>query len=104
MRQVCASTALVSFLVASFSKVLMMSEAWHEQSSPVSRYGADLAHSAHAPAFVGSGWPAPAGLLTRRRDASVPEMSARPRRAAAIIVDFITLGKKVFCYRLGDVA
>merc|ERR1719199_226498 len=30
----------------------MMSEAWHEQSSPVSRYGACFWHSAHASCIV----------------------------------------------------
>ena len=70
---------VVSFLVASFAKVVMMSVAWHEQSSPVSRYGECLEHSAHAPPIVGSAWPGPFGARApKRRAASVPETMAKP--------------------------
>merc|ERR1719221_391738 len=79
---------VVSFLVASFSNVVMMSVAKQTQSSPVSRYGACTLHSAQAPALVGSGCPAPFGPLERwpkRRTASVLTRDARRARAATFI-------------------
>merc|ERR1719265_1605918 len=85
---------VVSFFVASFANVVMMSVAWHTQSSPVSRYGAEVAHSAHAPSLVGSGWPAPLGSCPRRPKrsaASVLEASAKARRIATF-ADCITRG------------
>merc|ERR1719272_829788 len=79
---------VVSFLVASFAKVVMMSVAWHEQSSPVSRYGECLEHSAQAPPIVGSACPGPFGALAPKRSAaSAPEKSANARTKA--VVDFI---------------
>merc|ERR1719373_165007 len=55
------SLRVVSSFVASFAKVPWMSVAKHTHVSCLSRYGACLAHSAHAPAMVGSTRPGPLG-------------------------------------------
>merc|ERR1719473_1744237 len=55
-------TFFVLSLVASFSKVPMMSETWQKQSSPFDLMNSScLAHSWHAHALVSSGCPAPLG-------------------------------------------
>merc|ERR1719375_57456 len=82
---------LVDFLVASFSKVVMISEAWQKQSSPALMYCSCFWHSAQAAAFVDSTWPGAAPLV-RREAASLPTRSASPTRVAAI-TDFIMLVK-----------
>merc|ERR1740115_534621 len=75
--------AVVSSLVASLAKVLIMSLAWQEQSSPLSRYGACVLHSEHAPAMVGSVCPAPLGSRAPKRSAaSAPENIVTIKRAA----------------------
>merc|ERR1719373_240209 len=53
------SCLVVSCLLASFSKVVMMSETVHTQSS---RCASCFLHSSHASSFVGSGSPAPRWL------------------------------------------
>merc|ERR1719272_2110082 len=84
--------AVVSVLVASLAKVLMMSLAWQEQSSPLSRYGAWTLHSAQAPAMVGSVCPGPLGSLTPKRSAaSAPDTIMRTITQA----DFMTKCCKV---------
>merc|ERR1719326_2621641 len=63
---VLVPTFFVDVFVASFSKVPMMSVAWHTQSSPPpSRYSLCLEHSSHASDIVSSGCPAPAGFFRR---------------------------------------
>merc|ERR1719158_1927568 len=70
-------TFLVLVFVASFSKVPMMSVAWHTHSSPPpSKYSLCLEHSSHAKPIVSSGWPGPAGLratLCWRKAASLQQ-------------------------------
>merc|ERR1719310_1023846 len=55
-------TRFVDVLVASFSKVPMMSEARHTHSSWESRYSLCVAHSPQACALVSSAIPAPFGF------------------------------------------
>merc|ERR1719191_2166952 len=61
----------VCVLVASFSKVVMMSVAKQTHGSCESRYSAWVAHSEQATAFVSSGFPAPIGApVTTPRSAT----------------------------------
>merc|ERR1719375_330521 len=85
---------LVDFLVASFSKVVIMSEAWQKQSSPALMYCSCFLHSAHAADFDDSTCPGAEERLVRSDAASVPARSAKPTTTAAI-VHFIGLKKRV---------